>query len=124
MIMLNALMGNASKIDNELLNTDFSWLLCEDEEFVLGYVLIRDMFIFTNMRLIFVDKQGITGSKMEIMSVPYKEITKFAVENAGTFEFDSDLKIWVKGDSLPIVKHFKKSVNIKEVYKLLSEVVL
>lgn len=122
--MLNAILGNVSKVENNLLNQEFSWLLCKDEQFELGYILIRDMFIFTNKRLVLVDKQGLTSKKVEILSIPYREITKFSTENAGTFDLDSDLKIWVKGESMPISKSFKKSINIQEVYQFLSEMIL
>jgi lipopolysaccharide export system protein LptA len=30
-----------------------------------AYQLIRDYFVFTNKRLVLVDKQGMTGSKVE-----------------------------------------------------------
>lgn len=33
---------------------------------------MRDMFIFTNKRLVLVDKQGLTGKKVEYHSVPYR----------------------------------------------------
>jgi hypothetical protein len=122
--MLNAILGNVSKVENNLLNQEFAWLLCKDEEFKLGYILIRDMFIFTDKRLVLVDKQGLTGKKVEVLSIPYREITKFSTENAGTFDLDSELKIWVKGESVPISKKFKKSINIQEVYQFLSEMVL
>lgn len=122
--MLNALLGNASKIENSKLNQELSWLLINGESFVQGYMLIRDMFVFTNKRLILVDKQGLSGSKMEILSIPYKEISKFSTENGGTFDLDSELKIWTRGEALPIKKAFKKDLGIQEVYQLLSEMIM
>jgi hypothetical protein len=60
-----------------------------------AYLLIRDTILFTDRRLILIDKQGITGKKTEYHSIPYRSITHFAVETAGTFDLDAELKIWV-----------------------------
>jgi hypothetical protein len=43
------------------------------------------------------------------------------VENAGTFDMDSELKIWVHGEKEPLIKKFRKDYNIKEVYRILSD---
>jgi Bacterial PH domain len=122
--MFNALFGNASQITIENLQNEFQWLLATDEQFSIGFILIRDLFIFTNKRIILVDKQGITGKKMEIMSIPYSKIQRFSVENAGTFDFDSELKLWVQGEQNPISRRFKKDLNIKEIYRILSDYII
>lgn len=54
-----------------------------------AYQLIRDYFVSTDKRFVLVDKQGITGSKIEYHSIPYKSITHFSVETAGTFDLDA-----------------------------------
>lgn len=83
------------------------------------------MFIFTNKRLILIDKQGITGNKTEYKSISYKSISRFSVETAGTFELDAELKIWISSEQQPsIVKQFNKSVNVYEVQKVLAQHVL
>jgi len=71
-----------------------------------------------------VDKQGLTGSKVEYMSLPYRSITRFCVEAAGTFDADSELKIWVSGSPEPLLKQFKKGSSILEIQKVLATYVL
>ena len=123
--LFSALLGNAGAVSQEELNKQFSQLLCDGEEIELGFKLIRDMFIFTNKRLILVDKQGITGSKTEYKSISYKSITRFSVETAGTFDLDAELKIWVSSELQPsISKQFNKSVNVYDVQKILAHHVL
>jgi Bacterial PH domain len=34
-----------------------------------------------------------TGKKVEYQSVPYRSITRFSIETAGTFDLDAELKI-------------------------------
>jgi len=106
-------------LEKVLLNT-----LIEGEQVEKAYKVIRDMFIFTNKRLILIDKQGVTGSKMEMISIAYSKITKFSKESAGHFDLDAELKIWVGSDSTPISKDFKSGDNINDVYRIISQYAL
>jgi len=78
------LIGNASEIDAAKIEADFAQVLSSGEKIEKAYQLLRDLFVFTNKRLILVDKQGLTGSKVEYHSLPYKSITHFSVEMPGT----------------------------------------
>ena len=99
-------------------------LLSEDEEIDVGFVVLRDTFVFTNKRLLLVDIQGITGQKISYMSISYSKITKYSIETAGTFDLDAELKIWVGSDPSPISKKFNKSVNIYDLQQVLAKYVL
>lgn len=119
--IFSALMGNAGAVSTEELNQSYGNLLTEGETIEMGFKLIRDTFIFTNKRLVLVDKQGITGNKTEYKSISYKSVSRFSVETAGTFDLDAELKIWISGEQQPsIKKQFNKSVNVYEVQKLLA----
>lgn len=121
----SALIGNAGAVNQETLIKDYGKLLVTDEIIELGFKLIRDTFIFTNKRLILVEKQGITGSKTEYKSIIYKSISRFSIETAGTFDLDAELKIWVSSETNPsIVKQFNKSVNVYDVQNVLAHHVL
>lgn len=123
--LFSALLGNAGSVSQEELKRDYGKLLIENEEIELGFKLIRDVFIFTNKRMILVDKQGITGSKIEYKSITYKSISRFSIETAGTFDLDAELKIWVSSEQQPSVKkQFNKSVNVYDVHKVLATYVL
>ncbi len=123
--LFSALLGNAGAVSQDVLLKDYGKLLIESEQIELGFKLIRDTFIFTNKRLILVEKQGITGSKTEYKSIAYKSISRFSIETAGTFDLDAELKIWVSSETNPsIVKQFNKSVNVYEVQTVLAYHVL
>jgi hypothetical protein len=123
--LFSALLGNAGAVDQEKLITEYQKLLIEGEQIELGFKLIRDTFIFTTKRLILVEKQGITGSKIEYKSIIYKSISRFSVETAGTFDLEAELKIWVSSETNPsIVKQFNKSVNVYDVQNVLAHHVL
>lgn len=81
--------------------------------------------MFTNKRLILVDKQGITGRKVDYMSVVYKSISRFSIETAGDFDLDAELKIWISSEVKPsIEKKFNKQVDVYELQRVLASHVL
>jgi len=121
---LDGLMGNASEISVGAAEEEFSNLLAEGEHIEKAYQLIRDMFLFTNKRLILVDKQGVTGRKVEYHSIPYNKITHFSIETAGHFDLDAELKIWISGTQMPIQKQFNRNLNIYELQKVLAAHIL
>lgn len=121
--LLDGLMGNASEVSIAEVQQEYANILASHETVEKAYKLIRDMFIFTNKRLILVDKQGLTGKKVEYHSIPYKSITHFSIETAGNFDLDAELKIWISGNPTPIMKQFNKSLNIYELQSVLAEYV-
>jgi len=121
--LMDGLMGNAGVMDPAAANSEFGKLLGQGEQIHVAYQLVRDSFLFTNGRLILVDKQGITGRKVEYHSVLYRSITHFSVETAGSFDLDAELKIWISGSPTPIQKQFSKGVNIYEVQAILTHFV-
>ncbi len=125
MSLLNKILGNASNVSLEELNEKYKRLLTENEEIELGFSLLRDVFMFTNKRLILIDIQGLTGRKQEYLSLPYKHISRFSLETAGTFDLDAELKIWISSENTPTVsKRFNKSIDIYGVQRYLAGKVL
>ena len=122
--LLDGVLGNASKIDPVKIQQEFSQILTPEERVEHAYQLIRDYFVFTDKRLVLVDKQVLTGSKVEYHSIPYKSITHFSVETAGTFDLDAELKIWISSMPVPIQKQFNKKLSIYEVQSVLAKYVL
>ncbi|WP_278036148.1 PH domain-containing protein [Flavobacterium nitratireducens] len=123
--LFSAILGNAGTVSQEELQKDYGKLLISSEEIELGFKLIRDVFIFTNKRLILIDKQGVTGSKTEYKSITYKSISRFSIETAGTFDLEAELKIWVSSEQTPSIrKQFNKSVNVYDVHNVLATHVL
>jgi hypothetical protein len=118
--LLDGLMGNASEVDAPTVQTEYAQIFAADERVEKAYQLIRDMFIFTNRRLIFVNRQGLTGSKVEYLSIPYRSIVRFSVETAGHFDREAELKIWLSGTPAPLQLQFSRKLNIYEVQAVLA----
>lgn len=67
MALFDGLMGNASQVNLTEVQREYAQILAPQEKIERAYKLIRDMFIFTDKRLILVDKQGLTGKKQNII---------------------------------------------------------
>lgn len=119
--LFDGILGNASQVSLESAKKEYGKIIAPSENIERAYKLIRDMMIFTNRRLILIDKQGVTGKKVEYRSIPYRAITNFSIETAGHFDLDAELKIWISGMDVPIEKQFNSSLNIYEVQAVLAE---
>lgn len=122
--ILDGIMGHASTVDVKTLQGELGPLLVEGERLEHGYKLVRDLFVFTDRRLILIDKQGMSGRKVETMSIPYHSIVRFSKESAGTLDLDAELRIWIRGQEDPIKREFRKNDQVNEVYLALSRAVL
>ncbi|EAQ40828.1 PH domain-containing protein [Polaribacter sp. MED152] len=119
--LFNKILGNASEVSSEKLTEKYGRLLVQNESIELGFKLLRDTFMFTDKRLILIEIQGITGSKIEYKTLPYKSISRFSLETSGTFDLDAELKIWISSEDMPsISKKFNKSIDVYEVQKYLA----
>jgi Bacterial PH domain len=120
---LSSLLGNASTVDKEAVSNELEQILANGERVDVAFKLVRDLIVFTDKRLLLVDKQGLTGKKVEYHSIPFKSISHFSVETAGHFDLDAELKIWISGAQAPaITKQFKKDNSIYDIQKVLVAV--
>ena len=122
--LLDGMLGNASKIDPARIQAEFQQILAPGERVEHAYQLIRDYFVVTDKRFVLVDRQGVTGSKVEYHSIPYRSILHFSIETGGAFDLDAELKIWISGSAVPIQKQFNKKLSIYEVQAVLASYVL
>lgn len=123
--LFNKILGNASEVSSEKLTEKYGRLLIQNESIELGFKLLRDTFMFTDKRLILIEIQGITGSKIEYKTLPYKSISRFSLETSGTFDLDAELKIWISSEDMPsISKKFNKSIDVYEVQKYLASKIM
>ena len=118
--LLDALRGNAGEIDAGTVQEEFQPLLADGERVEKAFSLVRDQIIFTNKRLIFIDKQGLSGKKQRWLSIPYSKITRFSAESAGFMDYDAELDIWVGSAEQPLRITLAKGVPIQDVYRILS----
>lgn len=123
--LFSGMIGNASQRDNDKVERQLEDILIPDEQVNLAFILVRDLIVFTDYRLILVDKQGVTGKKTSYKSLPYRSISRFTVETSGHLDLDAELKIWISSAAEPAeVLQFNSDHNVVEIQQALAEAVL
>lgn len=106
---------NPSDVGSQVLN-----LLIPGETVISAYKSVRDYVVFTDKRFIAVNVQGITGKKQDFTSMPYKKISVFSVETAGTLDLDSELELYFSGVG-KVKFEFSGKSDIIQIGRLISE---
>lgn len=97
--------------------------LLDDESIIGSYKSMRDGVVFTNKRIIALNVQGITGSKKDFTTLPYKNIVAYSVETSGTLDLDSELEIYFS--ELGKVRfEFTGKTSMSEISKTISSFLL
>jgi hypothetical protein len=99
------LMGsNYSQIDKHQMEETLkrSSILLDDEQVELAFQCNRDSFIMTSKRILKIDVQGITGKKVEYLTILWPAIKGFSVETAGNIiDRDSELTLFFNLPDIP-----------------------
>ena len=61
--LLDALAGRQKEISKEVVQEELKPILLDAETVGAAFKVMRDMLVFTDRRLISIDKQGVTGKK-------------------------------------------------------------
>ena len=97
----------------------YDGFLLDGETVVYEFKAIRDAMIFTDLRMMVIDPQGIRGKKVSLTSIPWKSITAFSVENSGTFDLDAELKVSGSGFGMCEIQ-FSKGTNMSDLQAFIS----
>ena len=117
---------NLSPISINEVREDVHQLLVDGEEIIYAFKTVRDQLIFTDKRIISIDVQGITGTKISYATMPYAKIQYFTVQTPSVAEIlfaDSELYI-VFNNGFTTKFEFKGDVDIRGIGKLISEFIL
>ncbi len=101
---------------------DVQRLLTQGEQPVAAYRTFRDVAIFTNLRLIVRDAQGMSGKKVEIYSLPYSRIDMWSSENAGSLDWNSELELWTRAGHIKV--KLNKGIDVRRLDGLIAHMVL
>jgi hypothetical protein len=118
--LVGGILGNASEADIVKIQKEFDQVLAKGEEIKRVYKYIRDYFVFTNIRLVLVEKQDVLGKKINYHTIPYSRILQFSIETPSYLGLDSELKIYVAGMDDPVVRKVNRFINIFELQKAIA----
>ena len=97
-----------------------------NERALFAVKTVRDASLFTDKKVLICDKQGITGKKTEYYAIPYNKIVTYAIETAGHFDIDSEIKLFLTG-GIEIEMQFLRGKNMDQllgkVFNVINEYV-
>lgn len=98
-------------------------ILLDSESIEACYKTIRDSAIITDKRIIIADKQGLTGKKVEVYTIPFKSINMYSSENSpGILDINSELEFWTRAGHFKL--NLKKGIDIRKLDKLIAKAIL
>ena len=117
----DASQTNAKEVEDHLRKS--VPILQANETVELAYKCGRDSTVFTTKRLLLIDVQGMTGTKVEYLSVPYASVLAFAVETVGGWpDTDAELRLYTNMPGYGYIKKgfYKSKSDIFDVYAVLA----
>jgi len=98
--LAGAVTGDTGIVDPSALGERVIGALIEGEVPILALLGVRDGFLLTTHRLLATDRQGITGSKTSVTSIPWDCVTAWEAETGGTLDLDEEVVIHHRAGSL------------------------
>lgn len=123
--LFGGFLGNYSEVSIQELTQQYGCYLIPNETIQMGFKLVRDSFMITDERLIFIDHQGVTGKKTRVASINLDSIYEVTMETSGTGFDDSELTIhyiaspYYKANNAQVASYkfeFGKKFNLQPVY--------
>lgn len=118
--LLDGLMGHEAELEPRKAHAELGALLGDGERLEKALRLGKGNLVFTNRRLILVDRPGLNGAKVEYTSIPYRSITRFSVGARGSLDPEAELRIWIAGEAEPIEREFTGQLDVYPIQALLA----
>lgn len=116
----NAIATNPAEVEQKLKSSPV--ILQSDETIEQAYKTGRDLCLFTTKRFLSVNKEGITGKRVEFLSIPLRYCHAFAVQTAGLFLSEPKVEIYAGHAVLQDLS--KSSSDVWAVHKILSNKII
>jgi hypothetical protein len=86
-------------------------ILLDDERVEKVYRQGRDLWVYTNLRLLFVDVRGLSGKRINYLTIPFqKSVFAFSVETAGHLDVDAECYV---NTNIPAINTLTQRVLVK-----------
>lgn len=119
----NASFAKLKPVDPTPILSMIQPMFVQGEQIIASFQGIRDSVTFTNMRIIAINVQGMTGKKKDFTSMPYSKIQVYSVESAGVLDLDSELELYFSGAG-KVKFEFVGNADISGICRLISGYVL
>lgn len=130
--VMSGMMGHYSEMSVDAAQKGYGMYLMRGETFTRCFALVRDKMLFTDRRVIFIDHQGMTGTKAAVVSIDLNSIVEANLETGGmgfdhaelSFTYITSPYYKVYGVQTATKKlEFPKGFDVRGLYSMLSELV-
>ena len=127
---VSGMLGHYTEMSVEEAQRDYGMYLMRGETFARCFALVRDKMLFTDRRVIFVDHQGMTGTKAAIVSIDLHSIVEVGLETGGmgfdhaelSFTYITSPYYKMYGvQTATKTLEFPKGFDVQSLYSLLAE---
>lgn len=128
--VMSGMMGHYSEMSVDAAQKDYGMYLMCGESFTRCFALVRDKMLFTDRRVIFIDHQGMTGTKAAVVSIDLNSIVEVNLETGGmgfdhaelSFSYITSPYYKVYGvQTATKTLEFPKGFDVQSLYGMLSE---
>lgn len=128
--VMSGMMGHYSEMSVDAAQKDYGMYLMRGESFTRCFALVRDKMLFTDRRVIFIDHQGMTGTKAAVVSIDLNSIVEANLETGGmgfdhaelSFSYITSPYYKVYGvQTATKTLEFPKGFDVQSLYGMLSE---
>lgn len=98
--------------------------LLEEEEILFYTSNIKGSYVFLDKRILFHDDRIKKGIKQEYNTIPYKNIKRFTIENAGIADLDTDFKLFLGGSQVESITLKVPIDSTKTINKIILSKIL
>lgn len=118
---LNAIMSWTFMMETEA-PAEVKEILIDGEYVEVAYKTVRDVAVITNKRIIIADKQGISGKKVEVYTIPFKSINMYSSENAGTLDLNAEIELWTRAGKFKL--NLNRGIDIRKLDRIIGKHIL
>lgn len=102
----------------------YSDYLLEGEKILFHTSNLKGSYLFLDKRILFHDDRLRKGTKQEYHTMPYKNIKRFVIENAGIADLDTDFKLFLGGSQEESITLKVPIDSAKTINKIILEKIL
>jgi hypothetical protein len=124
-----AIFQNAKEIEASDVDQVFKispTLLLEEEQVLYAFQQGRDIYAYTDRRLVVADTKGLSGERVKYKSIPYKYVHGFECETPGILDGDAELYLHTDIPNVGVHKLSiqKKTTNIYTMHRFCGDMIL
>jgi hypothetical protein len=95
--------------------------LVEGESVHVGFVSPTGSILFTDRRILIVQREHLLEEKVETMSFPYREVRHFSILESGSGGSRGAVKIWLGAEPQPLHLRANPGTDLTRLQRLLAE---